>query len=221
MDIKRIILFISLIISIFSLITEIKNDNLNSMYNEEDYFINDMSEEDFVKTYTEPYSNFFNLEENKNSYCDLCKSGSDILLNTILQKYKWGYLHSFTTFMCSFFLRKDICYSAIGKYGPVVLESTFKRLFNKEKICTSLFICKPSIEYESVDEYARRILKNKNEKEKNINPSNNKTEFSFIQVTDIHLQLDYKENKVINCNIPLCCRDSPEELGYKNNKNHK
>ena len=32
----------------------------------------------------------------------------------------------------------------------------------------------------------------------------------------------YKEiNPVINCNIPLCCRDTPEELGFKNNKNHK
>ena len=221
MKIKRILLFIFLIISIFSLTIEIKNDTQNSMYNEEDYFINDMSEEDFVKKYTEPYSNFFNLEEKKSSYCDLCKSGSDILLKTILQKYKWSYLHTFTSFMCSFFLRKDICDSAIDKYGPIVLESTFKRLFNKEKICTSLFICKPSIEYESIDDYARRILKNRNEKEKNISPSNNNTEFSFIQVTDIHLQLDYKENKVINCNIPLCCRDSPEELGYKNNKNHK
>jgi hypothetical protein len=40
-------------------------------------------------------------------------------------------------------------------------------------------------------------------------------------LTDTHLQLDYKEGKVINCNIPLCCRDTPEELGFKNNKNHK
>ena len=217
-----IFLLISLIISIFSLID---TPNSTTILNEEDYFINDMSEEEFIRENTEQYTNFFNLEEGKNSYCELCKSGSDILLNTIIQEYKWSYLHSFSTFACSFALRKDICHAAVGRYGPVVLENTFKRLFNREKICTSLFICKPSIEYESIEEYGRRILKSKNSKNNKIekNDKNHLTEkeFSFIQITDTHLQLDYQENKVINCNIPLCCRNTPEELGFKNNKNHK
>ena len=235
MNIKLLkILIISNFISIFSLITESQNSKsnsttINSINDEDDYFINDMSEEEFIKTNTEPYDNFFNLEEGKNSYCDLCKSGSDILLNTIIQEYKWSYLHNFCSYVCSFFLRKDICYAAVGRYGPVLLENTFKRLFNKEKICTSLFICKPSIEYESIEEYARRILKNKNNhinKEKQDNSNNSKEneeerQFTFVQLTDTHLQLDYQEGKVINCNIPLCCRNTPEELGFKNNKNHK
>ena len=222
------ILIIANFISIFSLITENQNLNSNSATindEENDYFINDMSEEDFIKANTEPFDNFFNLEEGKSSYCDLCHSGSDILLNTIIQEYKWSYLHSFCTYVCSFALRKDICYAAVGRYGPVLLENTFKRLLNREKICTSLFICKSSVEYESIEEYGRRILKNKNnhikkEKEENKNNSKGK-EFTFIQLTDTHLQLDYQEGKVINCNIPLCCRNTPEELGYKNNKNHK
>ena len=232
MNLKLIkLLIISNIISTFSLIVENKNPNSNSTaLNGEEFFFNDMSEEEFIKENTEPYTNFFNLEEGKNSYCDLCKSGSDILLNTIIQEYKWSYLHSFCSFVCSFFLRKDICYAAVGRYGPVLLENTFKRLFNREKVCTSLFICKTSIEYESIEEYARRILKTKNnhnqiKKEKNdINKNNNKEkekEFSFIQLTDTHLQLDYQTGKVVNCNIPLCCRNTPEELGFKNNKNHK
>ena len=204
--------FISNFISILSLITENQNINSNStlkeVEDEEEYFINDMSEEEFIKTNTEQFNNFFNLEEGKSSYCDLCKSGSDILLNTIIQEYKWSYLHSFCTFGCSLKLRKDICNAAVGRYGPVVIENTFKRLLNREKICTSLFICKSSVEYESIEEYGRRILKNKN--------NSKGKEFTFIQLTDTHLQLDYQEGKVINCNIPLCCRNTPEELGYKN-----
>ena len=230
MNITIIKLFIiSNFISILSLIIDNKNTNSNStlkeVEDEEEYFINDMSEEDFIKTNTEPFNNFFNLEEGKSSYCDLCKSGSDILLNTIIQEYRWSYLHNFCSYVCSFALRKDICYAAVGRYGPVLLENTFKRLFNREKICTSLFICKRSIEYESIEEYARRILKNKNnhiKKEKNgINKDSIKNQFSFIQLSDTHLQLDYQEGKVVNCNIPLCCRNTPEELGFKNNKNHK
>lgn len=227
---KMIILFILIIIPSVYLITENQNTNLNSTIsdeNEDEYFVNDMSEEDFIKANTEPFNNFFNIEDGKNTYCELCKSGSDIILNTIIQEYKWSYLHSFCAFICSFALRKDICYEAVGRYGPIILENTFKRLFNKEKICTSLFICKPSIEYESVEEYYRRIFKtknnnnNNNDKNVNLNTNKNSSEFNFIQVTDIHLQLNYKEGKVSNCNIPLCCYNTPEELGFKNNKNHK
>ena len=222
----------SLIIALFlsniilSLNIENQNTNLNSsLINEEEYFINDMTEEEFIKKNAETYTNFFNLEEGKNSYCELCQSGSDILLNTILQTYKWGYLHTFCTFLCSFSLRKDICYSAVGRYGPVLLESIFKRLFNREKICTSLFICKPSKEYESIEEYGRRILKNKNNniKKTEIKEDNNinQKQLTFVQLADTHLQIDYQEGKVVNCNIPLCCRNTPEELGFKDNKNHK
>ena len=70
-----IFLLISLIISIYT-------SNSTIILNDEDYFINDMSEEEFISENTEQYTNFFNLEEGKNSYCELCKSGSDILLNT-------------------------------------------------------------------------------------------------------------------------------------------
>ena len=222
MNIITIIFFFLLLIShVLSLIP-----NSTEILEENDYFINDMTEEEFIETNSEPYNNFFNLEEGKNTYCELCKSGSDIFLNTLIQEYKWGYLHNFSTFACSLFLRKDICHAAVGRYGTILLENTFKRLFNREKICTSFFICKPTIEYESVEEYAKRILKTKNinkkiETNNNINKVSGENEFSFIQITDTHLQLDYQENKVINCNIPLCCRNTPEELGFKNNKNHK
>lgn len=228
-NIKEIIC-LSYIISIFSLITINEPSTINTtLLTEDEYFTNDMTEEEFIKLNTESYTNFFNLEEGNITYCTLCKSGSHIFLNTILQEYRWSYLHSFSTFWCSFALRKDICHAAIARYGPVVLENIFKRLFNKEKICTSLFICKPSIEYESVEDYARRILKTKNNNKKEKNKANNyknskdskDKEITFIQLTDTHLQLDYKEGKVINCNIPLCCRETPEELGFKNNKNHK
>ena len=85
---KMIILFILIIIPSVYLITENLNTNLNSTISDEDedeYFVNDMSEEDFIKTNTEPFNNFFNIEDGKNTYCELCKSGSDIILNTIIQ----------------------------------------------------------------------------------------------------------------------------------------
>ena len=215
------VLFISIII--LSLNIEVEDTYLNSTLINEEYFINDMSEEDFIKKNAEPYTNFFNLEDSNNSYCELCQSGSDILLNTIIQEYKWSYLHKFCAFVCSFSLRKDICYAAVGRYGPVLLESTFKRLFNREKICTSLFICNPSKEYESIEEYGRKILKDKinHIKKEETSQNQNQKEFTFVQLADTHLQIDYKEGKVVNCNIPLCCRNTPEELGFKDNKNHK
>ena len=231
MNIKPLFFF-STIYLIFSLIHDNQNTNINSTStDDEDYFINDMSESDFISQYTEPFENFFNLNvynHTNNSYCDLCKNGIDILLNTLIQEYKWGYLHIICTLICNIALRRDICYAAVGRYGPIVIESTLKRLLNSETICSSLYICKPSIEYESIEDYAKKILKTKLNVEKYNNINNNqinlnnkeKKEFSFAQITDTHMQLDYQIGKVINCNIPLCCRDTPEQLGFKNNKNH-
>ena len=232
MHIKYITL-LSLFFQVFSLIQE--NQNKTQLETNEDYFINDMSESDFISQYTEPFQNFFNLNEKNdtnNSYCNLCKRGIDILLDTLIQEYKWSYLHFLCSLVCNIKLRKDICNAAVARYGPIVIETTFKRLFNSENICTSLYICEPSIEYESIEDYAKRILKTNlnNIKENyiknniNINTNNNKDlnkEFNFVQITDSHIQLDYQIGKVINCNIPLCCRDTPEELGFKNNKNHE
>ena len=227
MCIKQIIL-LSTFIVIFSLINENQNINLTKIELEENYFINDMTETDFIKKNTEPFNNFFNLDfiNNNNSYCQLIKTGIDILLNTIIQEYRWGYLHTFCSLVCSIELRRDICYAAVGRYGPIVIENTLKRILNSESICTTLHICKPSIEYESIEDYAKRILKTKvnslqKNNKNNLDVNKKNTEFNFAQITDSHIQLDYQIGKVINCNIPLCCRDTPEQLGFKNNKNHE
>ena len=209
MCIKQIIL-LSTFIAIFSLINENQNINLTKIELEENYFINDMTETDFIKKNTEPFNNFFNLDfiNNNNSYCQLIKTGIDILLNTIIQEYRWGYLHTFCSLVCSIELRRDICYAAVGRYGPIVIENTLKRILNSESICTTLHICKPSIEYESIEDYAKRILKTKvnslqKNNKNNLDVNKKNKEFNFAQITDSHIQLDYQIGKVINCNIPL------------------
>ena len=223
----KFIYFISSLFFIISLIPDTENIINNSSETDDDYFINEMSEADYISQNTEPFHNFFNLNiENStnNSYCDLCKNGLNILLNTLIQEYKWTYLHAFCTFGCSLKLRKDICHAAVGRYGPIVIENTLKRILNSESICTSMHICEPSFQYESIEDYAKRILKtNLNSINNDIinNIKNDNNIINFAQITDSHIQLDYQEGKVINCNIPLCCRDTPEQLGFKHNKNHK
>jgi len=233
--IEKLIIIFSSFISIFSLIPNNSDFTINSTKEpDEDYFINDMSESDYINKYTEPFNNFFNLNEknySNNTYCELCKTGINIILDTIIQEYKWSYLHTFCSLVCSVALRRDICYAAVGRYGPIVIENTLKRLLDAETICSFFYVCKPSIEYESIEDYAKKILKAKlnNIINNNIINKNNakeiktkpNSEFNFVQITDTHIQLDYQVGKVINCNIPLCCRDTPEELGFKNNLNHE
>ena len=232
---EKLIIIFSSFISIISLIPNNSDITINSTKEtDEDYFINDMSESDYINKYTEPFNNFFNLNEknySNNTYCELCKTGINIILDTIIQEYKWSYLHTFCSLVCSVALRRDICYAAVGRYGPIVIENTLKRLLDAETICSFFYVCKPSIEYESIEDYAKKILKTKlnNIINNNIINKNNakeiktkpKSEFNFVQITDTHIQLDYQIGKVINCNIPLCCRDTPEELGFKNNLNHE
>ena len=138
--IEKILIIFSSFISIFSLIPNNSDIIINTTKEiNEDYFINDMSESDYINKYTEPFNNFFNLNEKNytnNTYCKLCKTGINIILDTIIQEYKWSYLHTFCSLVCSLALRRDICYAAVGRYGPIVIENTLKRLLDAETICS-------------------------------------------------------------------------------------
>ena len=54
----------------------------------------------------------------------------------------------------------------------------------------------------------KKVLKRIINRKCDINLSNKKI-IKALQVTDIHLDLNYKEGTIINCGTPLCCLDYP------------
>ena len=213
------IIILSLIMNIVliysSLITNVEDS---------EYFINDLPEKEFFELFTEPYENFFNIpakiEESSN--CDYCRAGIEILQKSIYQNYYWEHLHLLCTNICNIKLRYDICSIAVRKYGPVFLNSLIKKFIDPEVICTSLRVCSPKTTFESPEEYVHKILQSKpNSIQAPKSFPKDSKNFTFIQLADVHFQIDYKENTMVNCEIPLCCRNSMKEETNNNNKNSR
>ena len=166
-------------------------------------------ENSFYKQNKDILLSYFNFPENSINICKTCKTSVEYFRNIILNKYGEQGLYKFLTLLCSNFLKKNICYGAITRYGPIVLDSFIKKTFNPNQICSNLNICTKE-KYIKIEDYAKKILSNKpKEIPKPKSKSKNK-KLKSLQITDIHLDLNYKENTIINCDIPLCCHDYPE-----------
>ena len=141
--------------------------------------------------------------------CEACSFLVDVLKNYLLQKNGFEKFYALVKQICHYTkVDNRVCDGAIDLYDDIVVDSFIRRFLNGDFVCTLLKICNDTTEYESIDDYARRILSDKPEtKEREIVPKKSDDNYyKVLQVTDIHLDMEYKEGTVANCNLPLCCR---------------
>ena len=141
--------------------------------------------------------------------CDVCSFVVDVLKNYLLQKNGIEKFYELVKQICHFTKLDDrVCDGAIDHYDDIVVDAFLRRFLNGDFVCTLVKICNDTTEYDTIDDYARRILADKPEtKEREIVPKKNEDDYyKVLQVTDIHLDMEYKEGAVANCNLPLCCR---------------
>ena len=142
--------------------------------------------------------------------CDVCSFVIDVVKNYLLQKNGFEKFYALVKQICHFTKLDDrVCDGAVDHYDDIVVEAVIRRFVNGDYICTLLKICNDTTEYESIDDYAKKILGDKPEtQKKEIVPRKNEDDYyKVLQVTDIHLDMEYKEGTVANCNLPLCCRE--------------
>ena len=146
--------------------------------------------------------------------CSLCSFAIDVLKNYLLQKNGFEKFYALIENICHFTKIDDkVCDGAIEHYKDIVIDSVIRRLVNGDSVCSFFKICNDTTEYESIEDFAERILKNKPEiKEKEIvKRKNDEDYYKVVQVTDIHLDMEYKEGTVANCIKPLCCRELADD----------
>jgi sphingomyelin phosphodiesterase len=141
--------------------------------------------------------------------CDVCSFVVDVLKNYLLQKNGIEKFYELVKQICHFTKLDDrVCDGAIDHYDDIVVDAFLRRFLNGDFVCTLVKICNDTTEYDTIDDYARRILADKPEtKEREVVPKKSEDDYyKVLQVTDIHLDMEYKEGAVANCNLPLCCR---------------
>jgi sphingomyelin phosphodiesterase len=206
-----------ILILIFTLISLSKafDDYAESLENELDVFI-----DNYIKENKVTLQSVYITQEPTKVSCSLCENTLDIIQSLILIKYGQDGLYKFLAKLCGIVLEEKICYAAIQRYGPIALDSLIKRATDKTILCSSLNLCPSSFNYISIEDYAKRVLSDKPKNIDSLKPKinmNGKT-LNVLQVTDIHLDLNYKENATVDCGLPLCCHDKPKNIFDSNVK---
>jgi len=148
--------------------------------------------------------------KDKNKTCPLCQTIIKQIRELIIKKYGYEGLLKFFISLCNLALDADFCENAIRGYGPVFFDSLSKLIINEKKLCQIINLCESKQKKINVDEYAKNLLKNKPDKKKEKLPKEGKT-IKMLQLTDVHLDLLYKENASAYCTKLLCCRDPPSK----------
>ena len=204
---KNYFLYTSLIIIVLSFTNSLK---LNKLSLQEQYEIEDLALE-LVRKNGPSLRRLLELSSVSGGIsCSLCSFTVDVLKNYLLQKNGFEKLYDLVKNICHFTkIDNKVCDGAIDHYKEIVMDSFIKRFVNGDYICSLINICEDTTEYESIEDFARRILKDKPPvKEREIvKRKNDEDYYKVVQLSDIHLDMEYKEGTVANCNLPVCCRE--------------
>jgi len=119
-----------------------------------------------------------------------------------------------------------ICPQIVHQYGSVLLDVVFNEIITRDRICNeSMGVCThPTIEQIDVRDVVNEILATKPDYLKDDDYLNNLYEqikqeggidsreiITAVHVSDLHMDMLYKEGTLASCDGYLCCR---EEVGY-------
>ena len=103
---------------------------------------------------------------------------------------------------------KDVCEGFIDKYGHVVIDSFFTKYFSGYFFCEKIELCPVEVakNYSNTEKYAKRVISDKKYKPKE-KPKENGKIIRMLQITDLHIDREYKANYSSVCLKPICCRN--------------
>ena len=149
--------------------------------------------------------------KNEQTTCPICiKTLGEI--NSILKQYGTEPFFSSVKTICLFlYSHEQFCDTIIEGYGYVLINGLLDKFIKNNYLCQKLKLCKDTKKYLKADDYAKRIIKDKpNKNREKINK--NKGIIKILQVSDLHYDLHYSEDAITNCGLPLCCRDKAQSI---------
>jgi sphingomyelin phosphodiesterase len=205
--------FLSILFFI-SILSTTKTDNTD-ISNILEKIASDIFSQSFLAENAYVVQSLMELINNRNSMtCTTCSFLVDVIKNFLLQKVGFDKFYQIIKNICHITVfPAEVCDGAVDLYADLVVDSFFKRFLDGDWICSLIKICQDTKEYESIEEFAERILKDKPEsiEREVVKRKNDEDYYKVVQITDIHLDMEYKEGTVANCVKPLCCRELKDD----------
>lgn len=122
--------------------------------------------------------------------------------------------------ICSLILNNKLCKDIFDNLVRAIMRCGLDRLLSETTICKSIEFCRyPLLIPDDEKEFTSRVLKNKPPVKRPVVESNNEN-FTFVVVSDVHVDPYYDETSEAECTLGFCCR-SKKSLGEPINKTAK
>lgn len=185
-----------------------KLENLKKVLIQTKEIISPISSKNFLQTENQ-------IKDHEDSFiCKSCLWTFDFIQRVLLQKYGWHMLFDLVSVICSLGLKFNICHEYVHVYGPIVTESLIDHYLNGNYICTMSYMCQTQHFIKlNADDYAMQLLQDKPLNQTHPEIDETAPVWKVLQVTDIHVDLNYVEGSRGVCPRALCCRNetsSPE-----------
>jgi len=96
--------------------------------------------------------------------------------------------------LCSLGLNKTVCLEAVSSFGPVLFKSLVDKLYEPIHFCENVFLCPRTTHRENLKKFVEDVLKDK--PATNIPVPTKKSTYNILQISDPHVDLEYKIVKV-------------------------
>ncbi|MCQ2820470.1 MAG: PPN1 endopolyphosphatase family protein [archaeon] len=210
---KRILFVSLLIVSIFS--SNLKKENLldDSMFSDEEPEVRFYTSELLFKTMIPIFSHGFGNQPNE-AVCSICQRGMKAI-KTLIESKGMELLYKIATAICKMgIMEKEICPGLINNYFKNFADALLTDIDDLDKYCGILNLCEDKNVYLNHEEYAKDLLKDKPQKQRE-EPDLSKKPLRILQVADIHYDKYYLEGATVECKSTICCRTLPTEKEIK------
>jgi len=106
----------------------------------------------------------------------------------------------------------DVCQGGVNENAEIAIDSVLNRILDPEYLCKELKYCsEPEYRKENFTDWVSNIMKGKPAGPRPV--PTGKSSYKFAHMSDIHIDMFYKEGTQSDCDYPVCCRNGTGTAG--------
>ena len=158
-------------------------------------------------------------------FCKLCRRFAEKVVDTIQSKKAYADIRNDTIRLCTEAMDVDglkghvICPGLMDTYIPPILYIVSEALFSPNEICQKLDFCPPTNEHQGhVNNQLNHMITDISDAaQRHDNTQHGKLDHQqpirILQLTDIHLDHQYKSGTPVDCGLFICCQEGMNGSG--------
>lgn len=142
--------------------------------------------------------------------CESCRLTVEILKDLVVSDQFIADGMNLAGKICKVVEREEVCNGILNQYASVAMTAVADKYLDPDYACFNIGFCnEPFFVAENFTHWEQEMLKDMPVTEPW--PISNGETFNFLHISDIHIDPNYVEGSIVNCNEPVCCHNGFSE----------